>query len=88
MKLSIDLEQYLDWLKSDVMIGVILSVVCFSIQVDMPSGPMAFEISKHVKRSNTSGSVQSKSGSVHILGDLGTEITSACESGDAALLKF
>ena len=54
----------------------------------MPSGPVAFEISKHVKRSNTSGSVQSKSGSVHILGDLGTEITSPCERGDAALLKF
>ena len=44
------------------MIGVILLDVCFSIRADVPSGPVAFEISKHVKRSNTSGSVQSKSG--------------------------
>lgn len=57
------------------MIGVILSAVYFSIRGDTPSGPVAFEISKVVRRLDTSGSVQSKSESMRMPGDLGTGIS-------------
>ena len=54
----------------------------------MPSGPVAFETSKDVKRSNTSGSVQSRSGSICILRDLSTEIILACESEEEQAVEI
>ena len=65
------------------MIGVILSAVCLSIRADTPSGPVAFEMSKDVNRSNTSGSEHSRSGSMCVPGVLGTGIVSSRDSGEA-----
>ena len=41
----------------------------------MPSGPVAFEISKDARRSKTSGSVQSRLLSIYVCGVLGIGIT-------------
>ena len=67
-----------------------LSAVCLSILADTPLGPIAFEISKEVRRLNTSGSVHSRSGSmcIYIVVVLGIEIISSCDRGEADLLKL
>ncbi len=52
----------IDWLNRVVRAGTMLDAVAFSILVDLPSGPLDFEVSRAVRRLTIWSSTHRKSG--------------------------
>ena len=61
------LTRYIEMLNNFVKEGAIVPAVCFNIAIEIPSGPLDFEISRESSRWCTSSSVHSSDSSIGLL---------------------